>query len=249
MTTTGRTGILVRPDGPARIHDRVAVETEVTIRCNGAEVSTQVASPDHLRELGAGHVVAEGICRRVGEVRVDGTCIDVTGDPVPDRGALPPVKSPLPISRDSVLRVRGAIESETWAQTGGVHAAVLFSDGEPAFRVCDIGRHNAVDKCIGHAVLAGLDTASCVLGCSGRQPSAMVAKVARAGIPIIVSRASSTDRGIALAGEAGITLICFARNRRFTVYTHPERVEGLPFRKEDIESLEMVSIPDEEQKP
>ncbi|MHC1626748.1 MAG: formate dehydrogenase accessory sulfurtransferase FdhD, partial [Methanoculleaceae archaeon] len=68
----------------------------------------------------------------------------------------------------------------------------------------------------------------------------------RAGIPVVISRASATDRGIALAGEAGITLICFARKGRFTVYTHPERIEGLPTRKEDIESLEMVSTPCQE---
>lgn len=247
MTTTDHTGILVRPDGLARIRDRVAVETTVTISCNGAPVSAQVASPDYLRELGAGHVVAEGICRRVVDVRVEGDRIDVTGDGVLEPGTLPRVTSTGTISRDLVLRVRQAIESETWAQTGGVHAAALFSDGTPVIRICDIGRHNAVDKCIGHAVLTGLDPGSCILGCSGRQPSAMVAKAARAGIPIIVSRASSTDRGIACAGKAGITLVCFARNRRFTVYTHPERIEGLPTRKEDIESLEMVSVPGEEE--
>jgi len=246
VTTTHHTGILVRPDGLARIRDRVAVETTVTISCNGVPVSTQVASPDHLRELGAGHVVTGGICRRVVDVRVAGDRIEVTGDDVPEQEPLHRVTSTGAISRDLVLRVRREIESETWAQTGGVHAAVLFFDGEPQIRVCDIGRHNAVDKCIGHAVLAGLDPGSCILGCSGRQPSAMVAKAARAGIPIIVSRASSTDRGIARAEEAGITLICFARNGRFTVYTHPERIEGLPTRKEDIDSLEMVGIPGEE---
>jgi FdhD protein len=53
----------------------------------------------------------------------------------------------------------------------------------------------------------------------------MVRKSAHAGIPIIISRAASTDKGIAAAEAAGITLIGFSRGDRFTVYTHPERVE------------------------
>ncbi|MCK9319118.1 formate dehydrogenase accessory sulfurtransferase FdhD, partial [Methanoculleus sp.] len=74
------------------------------------------------------------------------------------------------------------------------------------------------------AALKGLDRSRCILGCTGRQPSGMVAKAANAGIPIVVSRAASTDRGILTAEEAGITLICFSRGERFTIYTHPERV-------------------------
>jgi FdhD protein len=55
----------------------------------------------------------------------------------------------------------------------------------------------------------------------------MVIKYAHAGIPIVISRAASTDRGIAAAASLGITLICFSRGDRFTVYTHPERVRDL----------------------
>jgi len=246
VNATHHTAILVRPDGLARIRDRVAVETTVTISCNGLPVSTQVASPDHLRELGAGHVVTGGICRRVVDVCVNANTIDVRGEEGAFRDLTSPVESRLKITPDLVFGVHRSLESGLWAETGGVHTAVLFSGGDLRIRASDIGRHNAVDKCIGHMVLTGLDPALCVLGCTGRQPSPMVVKAARAGIPVVISRASATDRGIALAGEAGITLICFARKGRFTVYTHPERIEGLPTRKEDIESLEMVSTPCQE---
>jgi len=83
-----------------------------------------------------------------------------------------------------------------------------------------------VDKVIGHAVLRGLDRSRCVLGCTGRQPRDMVAKAAHAGIPVVISRAASTDLGIAAAREAGITLVCFSRGDRFTIYSHPERILG-----------------------
>jgi FdhD protein len=55
----------------------------------------------------------------------------------------------------------------------------------------------------------------------------MIKKGANAGIPVIISRAASTDKGIAAADAAGITLVCFSRGDRFTIYTHPERIPGV----------------------
>jgi FdhD protein len=54
----------------------------------------------------------------------------------------------------------------------------------------------------------------------------MIKKDANAGIPVVISRAASTDKGIAAADAAGITLVCFSRGDRFTIYTHPERILG-----------------------
>jgi FdhD protein len=61
----------------------------------------------------------------------------------------------------------------------------------------------------------------------------MVSKVANAGIPIIISKAAATDHGIVTARQAGVTLICFARGERFTIYTHPQRILGMPQRIEE----------------
>ena len=58
-------------------------------------------------------------------------------------------------------------------------------------------------------------------------PQGMVVKAANAGIPIIVSRAAATSKGASLAEKSGITLVCFTRPPRFTVYSHPERIIGL----------------------
>lgn len=111
--------------------------------------------------------------------------------------------------------------------TGGAHCSVLYSDGRVVARSSDVGRHNTVDKVIGHAVLSGIDPARCVLGCTGRQPAGMVRKARNAGIPVIVTKAATTAEGIALAREAGITLICRVKEGAFRVYSHPWRVEGL----------------------
>ncbi|WP_281175365.1 formate dehydrogenase accessory sulfurtransferase FdhD [Methanogenium cariaci] len=55
----------------------------------------------------------------------------------------------------------------------------------------------------------------------------MVGKVANAGIPVLISRAAPTNKGIALAERTGITLINFSRERRFTIFAHPERISGI----------------------
>lgn len=222
--------------------DAVVIEDRFVIELNGTPVTEMVASRDQLRELGAGYVICEGLARSVDAVDVDGDRILVrsgTGcDPRPVTretgsgggtsfdGAFPPVVSDSRVTPAEVTAVTRAIETELWRKTGGVHCSVLFCNGELLAKSSDVGRHNTVDKLVGYAVLHGIDLSRCVIGCTGRQPAGMVRKYARAGIPLVVSRAASTDKGIATAEAAGITLIGFSRGDRFTVYTHPERVAG-----------------------
>jgi FdhD protein len=103
---------------------------------------------------------------------------------------------------------------------------VLYSEGRIVVRSSDIGRHNTVDKIVGYATLNRLDLGRCVIGCTGRQPAGMVGKIANAGVPIVATKAATTDAGIAIAERSNVTLIGFARGDRFTVYAHPERVIG-----------------------
>jgi FdhD protein len=86
----------------------------------------------------------------------------------------------------------------------------------------DVGRHSAVDKVIG--VNAGNDFAYTFLLSSGRQPAGMVLKAARAGIPLVLSKAAPISTGVEAAVQAGVTLICFATERQFAAYSHPERL-------------------------
>jgi FdhD protein len=223
------------------IEDVIVVEQTFRILLNGEQVAAQVASDEQLRELGAGFVIDEGLADQVESVVVEGNTILVTGQRlcgaatetgssggVSYRCGVRHVRSDLRISPDEVRAVTDAIFSDDWQRTGALHCAVLFSRGKLVAKACDVGRHNTVDKVIGAAILAGIDRSGCVLGCTGRQPSGMVKKVANAGIPVLISRAASTDQGIATASAAGVTLICFSRGDRFTVYTHPERVADPP---------------------
>lgn len=237
MEIVCRAGIQMTGDGAREVHDDIIVEDHVRLFLNGEFLTALVASPDRLDDLGAGFVVCEGLADSVESVEVAGKDVHITA-PVKKEirletessggsrvlGEPGSVASSVTITADGIRAVTAAIESDTWRRTGGVHCSVLFFDGELVTRACDVGRHNTVDKVVGHAALRGLDRSRCVLGCTGRQPAGMVAKAANAGIPIVVSRAATTDRGILTAERAGLTLVGFSRGERFTIYTHPERV-------------------------
>jgi len=235
-------GIQVIAGTAKKTDDAVVVEDRFELLLNDRPVTDMIASRDQLRELGAGYLITEGIVRCVDRVSVDGDRIlaySATGCDLrqvkQEAGSsggtsflsvLPRVESDIRITSEDVIAITKEIETELWRKTGGVHCSVLFCDGRLLMKSSDVGRHNTVDKLVGYAVLNGIDLSRCVIGCTGRQPAGMVRKYARAGIPVILSRAASTDKGIATAEAAGITLVGFSRGDRFTIYTHPERISG-----------------------
>jgi len=225
------------------IEDTVIVEDLVTLFFNGKKYLTLVATNDSLKELGAGFFIAAGIASSITSADVNGTDIRVEGT---ERAPGPlcmessggfcsatntshtlPVISDC-ITPDEIFKLRDSLNDEAWSKTGGLHATTLFHRHTMVKQFSDIGRHNTVDKAIGFMVLQGYESRDCAICSTGREPFGMVQKAANAGIPIIISRAAATTAGIELAQKTGITLICFTRDRRFTVYTHPERVRFAP---------------------
>ena len=222
------------------ISDCVAPEERVMIYLNNAHITTQVANIDSIAELGAGYVISEGLSDHIKNIETEENRVYVYAG---DAGELirecsssggtdivrPPKKvdSDLKITKEKVFETSRSIISEEWKKTGGIHCSVLFDQDGIITKMSDIGRHNTIDKIIGFAALNGIDTSGCYIGCTGRQPSGMVKKAANAGIPIIISKAASTTGGIATAKETGITLICFSRDERFTVYSNEWRISNL----------------------
>ena len=113
-----------------------------------------------------------------------------------------------------------------FVRTGGLHAAALFSAaGELLVMREDIGRHNAVDKVIGWALLRGrLPLSDHVLLVSGRGGFEIVQKSIVAGIPLLASVSAPSSLAVQLARELGLTLVGFLRGRRFVIYAGEERI-------------------------
>lgn len=143
-----------------------------------------------------------------------------------DARDLPNVVSNLKITPREILSLTGELEnrSSLFRKTGGVHSAALCSREGVVLYYEDIGRHNAVDKITGKCLLENISYRDKILVFSGRISSEILIKVAKMGIPLIISRSAPTELAVKLAQDMGITVVGFAREGRLNVYTHPERV-------------------------
>ena len=157
-----------------------------------------------------------------------GICGKASIEAVRRRGLIAPnphLRIPAEILCNLADAMRG--DQAVFEKTGGLHAAGLFSaNGELLELREDIGRHNAVDKIVGWAVLKGrIPLAENILMVSGRGGFEIVQKAIAAGVPAVVSVSAPSSLAVKLARELRLTLIGFARVRRFVIYAAPERIE------------------------
>jgi len=145
----------------------------------------------------------------------------------------PSLEVALGVVRSSTERLREL--QPRFDRTGGIHgAAACSTDGSIVAAAEDVGRHNAVDKVIGALLLeraigqSSLEPPPAVLTVSGRISFEIAQKTAAAGIPVLTGVSAPTSLAIDLCQDAGIALVGFVRDGRLNVYTHAERVGGLP---------------------
>jgi FdhD protein len=233
--------------------DEVAVEEPLEIRVDGRPLVVTMRTPGNDEELALGFLYGEGLIdgpRQAGPTEdFAGNTVEVQGpltrDPrerrfyttsscgVCGKGALEEVavhSAPLQrgpnVSRALIAALPDHLVQPAFERTGGVHATGLFdAAGELLLAREDVGRHNAMDKVVGRALLDGLVPFSERILCvSGRLSFELVQKAAVAGAPILVGVGAPSSLAISLADDRGMTLGGFARRGSVNVYTHPQRV-------------------------
>lgn len=156
-----------------------------------------------------------GVCGKASLEAVDVTC-----EPLPDGN--------LEIDPAVLQAIPGRLREgqELFERTGGIHAAGLFdADGQVQTLKEDIGRHNAVDKVVGHELLAGrLPLTEGILGVSSRSSFEIMQKALSAGISTVVAVGAPSSLAVDMAKRFNMTLIGFTRDERFNVYSGEFRV-------------------------
>ena len=241
----------IRRDGQS---DEVAVEDPLEIRVDGEPLAVTMRTPGDDEELALGFLYGEGLIdgpRPAGPtadlaanvVEVEGPLLRAASSRrfytssscgVCGKGALdqvavhaPEVTGNIPVVERSLLAsLPDRLRQPTFERTGGLHAAGLFdADGSLLIAREDVGRHNAMDKVIGRALLDGrLPLHEQILCVSGRLAFELVQKAALAGAPILVGVGAPTSLAIELAADRGMTLAGFARGDRVNIYCGAERL-------------------------
>lgn len=239
----------------------VPVEAPLAVQVNEVVVAHLMRLPGHDAELALGFCCTEGLVAGLADVLSIEVCDDETGrvtvrtphriapreaavltsacvGPRGVRGEeLPPAveATQVEIRPDVLLEAGRRMQAaqETHRTAGAVHAAAIFTfDGTLVVLREDVGRHNAIDKVVGHCLYHDCPLERTILVSTGRASSEMILKTAAARVPVAASRSGPTSLGVALAKELGVTLVGYLRQGQMIVYAHPQPLAaGLRSRK------------------
>jgi FdhD protein len=181
---------------------------------------------------------AAGVERNFYTTSSCGVCGKASLDAVRLRTRFPPAADAARLDATTLYGLPDALREaqRIFDSTGGLHAAGLFTaDGEVLVVREDVGRHNAVDKVLGWALLHGrVPATGCVLMVSGRASFELVQKAAMSGVPVLAAVSAPSSLAVELAAETGMTLVGFLRGTSMNVYAGAERivadVQGTPQR-------------------
>ncbi|MEM3382617.1 MAG: formate dehydrogenase accessory sulfurtransferase FdhD [Nitrososphaerales archaeon] len=233
--------------------DVVAFEDIINLHINGKFYTAFHCIPYRLRELVIGRLLTDGIIESfedIPEIDFSGKNVYVK---ISEEKAIKALEKPalidaicsgsIPLSilkkfqrsnhylKFDVEAIFKAVEVLNnkpfiYRASGGTHSAALLDEkGELIAFAEDIGRHNAIDKIVGESVSKGVKFDRLILASSGRLTSEMVIKAVWIMVPIMVSISAPTSMGIKIAETFGLTLIGFARGRKFNIYTFPDRIK------------------------
>lgn len=234
--------------------DFVVVEMPLKLYINYELYTVLMCTPNEVKELAIGYLFSDGIITSIDciesieEKFEDRVCIVLRADIKVNYDSIKVEASGCGnastqlkflelgwdkvIESDYKLSVKSIVKfmkefnsaSELFKQTGGVHSSAIAGNNGILFFSEDIGRHNALDKVIGKALMNNVIIKDKFVMTTGRISSDIVVKAAKAGIPIIVSHSAPTDLALSLAESAGLTVIGFARGIRMSIYSRKDRI-------------------------
>ena len=220
-------------EGKRNIKDVVTEEIPLTMYLNGKELLRFLCSPANLQELSAGFLYSAGLIKSINDIKaitIDGekqtSYIELNTKEKDTQLIFKRLISNSNISSEKILTLMDSFEKRSFAfrQTGGVHSAALSNTDKILVFKEDIGRHNALDKVIGEALIRGVNMKDLVILTSGRISTEIISKVEKTRAVFLISRSAPTNQAIKLAKELNLTLIGFARGKRMNVYAADERV-------------------------
>jgi FdhD protein len=240
-----RTYVTVRGGRVSEVAGDVVREQPLTIHVNGEKFLTLLCSPMMLDALVVGYLWMEKVIGSLDEIAhvevsaVDGRAEVTLTHPVTlpteriltsgcgggitfriDHRLFPRLDSPLRVRpADLGDGMKQLFDAATqYKRSRGIHGAAL-SDGSRLLVVAeDVGRHNAVDKIKGQALLDGISTTDRILLSTGRISSEMLLKAARMGVPVVASRTSPTEMAVALAEQLNVTVCGYVRPDGLNLY-------------------------------
>ncbi|HEX2483415.1 MAG TPA: formate dehydrogenase accessory sulfurtransferase FdhD [Methylomirabilota bacterium] len=229
----------------------VVREQPLTVYVNGQKLLTLLSTPQKLDALVVGYLWLEKIIGSVDEIRrlvvseVDGRAevdlvreVELPQERILTSGCgggitfridprlIPRIESSLRVEPARLFeRMKELYQVAVGYRTSrGIHGAALADPERLLFMAEDVGRHNAVDKICGEALLRGVPTRDRLLLSTGRVSSEMLLKGARMGTPIVVSRTSPTEMAVSLAEQLGVTVVGYLRHDTFNVYAGGEHL-------------------------
>lgn len=227
------------------VEGEVVREQPLVIYVGGKKFVTLLCSPHKLDSLVVGYLWLEGVITSIDDVarlevsEVDGRA-DVTltrevelpteriltsgcGGGITfriDPRLFPRLRSSLKVRPEQLFqRMKGLYaQAVNYRASRGIHGAAI-ADGDRLLVVAeDVGRHNAVDRVKGEALLNGVPTADGILLSTGRISSEMLLKAARMGVPLVASRTSPTEMAVGLAEQLGVTVVGYLRSESLNLY-------------------------------
>lgn len=214
----------------------IVKENKLRIFLNEKEIGETICSPSDYFELALGYLINAGLIslyanpddfsKEIEENKVTIRNTSLIEKDYYQKLELKDISTNNTLPASLVLDIINSLNesSEVFRLTGGVHSAGLGYLDKMLVGYEDIGRHNAVDKVLGYRFLKRLNPKDCFLVLTGRVSTEILVKVAKSKLPIIISRSAPTNEAIDLAQKLQITLIGFARNNKFNIYTHSQRI-------------------------